>query len=135
MKSAKDRVVWCNRGHMPLHYGFCPSEKAWKREMARLKISPVPPYPATHGSCTHLENTKGHKELCLVTVSAERRTGVEKVGIIFHEAVHVWQALRRTIGEREPSVEFEAYTVQSIGQELCEAFEMTRGRICHRRVR
>jgi hypothetical protein len=38
----------------------------------------------------------------------------EKVALLVHESVHVWQEIRKRMGEKEPSCEFEAYSVQSI---------------------
>jgi hypothetical protein len=44
-------------------------------------------------------------------------------GLLLHEAVHVWQIVKRRMGEREPSVKFEAYSIQSIAQDLFEMYE------------
>jgi hypothetical protein len=41
-------------------------------------------------------------------------TDSEKVALLVHESVHVWQEIRKRMGEKEPSSEFEAYSVQSI---------------------
>lgn len=41
-------------------------------------------------------------------------TDSEKVALLVHESVHVWQEIRNRMGEKEPSSEFEAYSVQSI---------------------
>lgn len=46
-----DRVIWCDPGFFPVHYGFCPSEAAWSREMKRLGC-PGEPFPATDASAT-----------------------------------------------------------------------------------
>lgn len=44
-------------------------------------------------------------------------------GLILHEAVHIWQELREKMGEENPSAEFEAYSVQSIAQNLFDMYE------------
>ncbi|MDN8221785.1 hypothetical protein QZK02_06335 [Acinetobacter baumannii] len=44
-------------------------------------------------------------------------------GLLLHEAVHVWQIVKRRMGEREPSVELEAYSIQAIAQDLFEMYE------------
>ena len=49
------------------------------------------------------------------------------VGLIAHESAHVWQHIRRDIGENNPSPEFEAYAMQNIIMSLCEAYASTRG--------
>jgi len=51
------------------------------------------------------------------------RKPIEVYGLLLHEAVHVWQKIRKLMGEREPSVEFEAYSIQAIAQDLFEMFE------------
>ncbi|MBO1280185.1 hypothetical protein [Acinetobacter nosocomialis] len=48
---------------------------------------------------------------------------IQVYGLLLHEAVHVWQFVKRRMGEREPSVEFEAYSIQKIAQDLFEMFE------------
>lgn len=122
----KDRVIWCDRGWQPVHFGFCPTKKAWKREMKRMGCDE--PYPETDGRCTTF--TKDGKVAILVTLrdGSEKDHSVREIaGLLVHEAVHVWQTIREDIGESDPSVEFEAYSVQAIFQELFSAYQATRG--------
>ncbi|GEA69115.1 hypothetical protein PA3_32730 [Acinetobacter pittii] len=51
------------------------------------------------------------------------RNLIEVYGLLLHEAVHVWQKIKKLMGEREPSVEFEAYSIQAIAQDLFEMYE------------
>ncbi|KCY47724.1 hypothetical protein J715_3367 [Acinetobacter baumannii 1571545] len=44
-------------------------------------------------------------------------------GLLLHEAVHVWQKVKKLMGEKEPSSEFEAYSIQSIAQDLFKMYE------------
>ncbi|WP_242100976.1 hypothetical protein, partial [Acinetobacter baumannii] len=39
---------------------------------------------------------------------------IQVYGLLLHEAVHVWQKMKKLMGEREPSSEFEAYSIQAI---------------------
>ena len=39
-------------------------------------------------------------------------------GLLLHEAIHVWQHIKKDINERKPSKEFEAYSIQRIAQNL-----------------
>lgn len=48
---------------------------------------------------------------------------IEVYGLLLHEAVHVWQKVKKLMGEKEPSSEFEAYSIQAIAQDLFEMFE------------
>lgn len=116
---------------MPAYYGFCPSERAWKREMKRLcpKVSPPEDYPTADGRATSFEEDG---KLCIIVTLNERIDRKDRGGIfclIVHEATHVWQMIRRDINEREPSVEFEAYAMQAIVMNLCKAYGETRRRL------
>ncbi|MEN5103787.1 hypothetical protein [Brucella anthropi] len=124
--SDTDRVIWCDRGWQPVHFGFCPSKKAWKREMKRLNCKE--PYPDTDGRCTTFTNEG--KVICIVTLrdgSENERSISEITGLLVHEATHIWQTIRDDIGEKDPSPEFEAYSMQAIFQGLFTAFQETRG--------
>ncbi|MCO8044983.1 hypothetical protein NI467_06380 [Acinetobacter bohemicus] len=55
------------------------------------------------------------------------RTSVEIHGLLLHEAVHVWQRIKQRMGESNPSTEFEAYSIQSIAQDLFAMFEESQG--------
>ncbi|KQE85282.1 hypothetical protein [Acinetobacter lactucae] len=48
---------------------------------------------------------------------------IEVYGLLLHEAVHVWQKVKKLMGEKEPSSEFEAYSIQAIAQDLFEMYE------------
>ncbi|MCF1332090.1 hypothetical protein LH678_07120 [Acinetobacter baumannii] len=48
---------------------------------------------------------------------------IQVYGLLLHEAVHIWQIVKKRMGESEPSVEFEAYSIQAIAQDLFEMYE------------
>lgn len=47
---------------------------------------------------------------------------VAVAGLMVHEAVHVFQRYCQNIGEDNPSMEFEAYSIQSISQQFMWAY-------------
>ncbi|EHU1703071.1 hypothetical protein A1Z17_RS05650 [Acinetobacter baumannii] len=51
------------------------------------------------------------------------RNLIEVYGLLLHEAVHVWQKVKKLMGEKEPSSEFEAYSIQAIAQDLFKMYE------------
>lgn len=127
---AADRVIWVARGWQPSFIGFCPSEAAWKREAKRLKHNE--PYPTTAGRCCVFE--EGGKRCIIVTLAdgiEDRLKHVEVIGLIVHEATHVLQFVLEKMDERNPSPEFEAYSMQAIVQNLYQAWSETRG--CRRK--
>jgi len=119
---------------MPYHYGFCPNKRAWDAEMLRLKLTDPPPYPAEYdGRCSHFECVKDRNACAIVTISDEPKHPMTKVGMLIHEAMHVWRFMRYAIGEDAPSMEFEAYSMQSIASNLIRAYEQARGPLIAKR--
>ena len=43
--------------------------------------------------------------------------------LVVHEAVHIWQRIKKLMGEKKPSTEFEAYSIQRIAQDLFAMFQ------------
>lgn len=123
IRTSTDKVVWCNRGWYPIYYGFCPSEKAWKSALKRLGITSEP-YPDTDGKCTFLE--KNGKDLCAIVTIKDHSDPTEVIGILVHEAMHIWQAIKENIGEKDPGHEQEAYAMQAMTMELIDAYNKTR---------
>ncbi len=71
-----------------------------------------------------------HKLIFILTAYAVVQLGdtsernlIEVYGLLLHKAVHVWQKIKKLMGEREPSVEFEAYSIQAIAQDLFKMYE------------
>jgi hypothetical protein len=74
---------------------------------------------------THeLLNAEG-QQVAVVCINATTQHPCQIASLLVHEAVHVWQFHRDRIGERNPSSEFEAYSIQSIAQRLLFAFAET----------
>ena len=127
MTKAKYKVVWLDKGWLPVYIGFCPTEKAWHREMRRMNVMGSP-YPASDGCSTRFKTGTG-KDCVIVCVN--ERFGVDScrhglVGLIVHECTHAWRYILNAIGEDVPSSEFEAYSMQSITQQVITAFCDTR---------
>lgn len=95
--------------------------------MRRLGVKNEP-WPEAAAS-THTFDSKG-KACIIVAMRPEAEKGSSRVqlaGLIAHEAVHVWQFVKRHIGEREPGWEMEAYSIQAIFQNLYRAWFDVRG--------
>jgi hypothetical protein len=112
-----DRVMWMERGPLPVRIGWCPSEAAWKREMKLMGMPNEPFIGESSGRCDSFE--RPGDSVVLVHLNREvarRHTEIEIVGLLAHESTHAFQAVCRTMGEDRPSPEFEAYTIQAITQ-------------------
>lgn len=125
-----DRVVWLEQGWQPVAIGFCPSEKAWDREIRRLNGTQPWPESANMGGHTLLgENDKTGCSTILVCVgNGAERDALDVILTLLHEAVHVWQFVCQTIGEHNPGIEMEAYGIEGITRGLIEAYCATQGK-------
>ena len=116
------KIKWCKRTLIssPLHYSIVTSEKLAIAEMKRLKIDErfnfvIPGYDAT----TQFFRSEGNNDIAMVYFFNYREhKSIMNYAMIVHEAVHIWQCIKRHIGEDEPSKEFEAYSIQRIAQSL-----------------
>lgn len=116
------------------YYCLCLSEKALHKELKNLGL-PLNEWPGfikrSSYATTHFFTNDG-KECAIVCLGSTKGfTGIQVAAIICHEAVHVWQYFRRSIGEDKPGDETEAYAIQTITQRLMESYrEQTRRRVC-----
>ena len=121
-------MKWCDRSlwQCRYHYGLCLSEKDFHREMKKMAI-PVSSWPSWLNdgadATTHfLMHPDGAKAAIVCMPDCDHLTGVQKAALLVHEAVHIWQEHRVSVGEHKPGDEAEAYAVQSISQRLMEAY-------------
>ena len=72
---------------------------------------------------THWMEHKDGSLACIIAIrKREGVTGIQIAAMLVHEAVHVFQRYCQHIGEDAPSSEFEAYSIQSIAQNLMVAY-------------
>ncbi|MBT2299250.1 hypothetical protein J7E70_02120 [Variovorax paradoxus] len=105
------------------HYTLCTTQGMFKRELRELALPPAdwPPFlknGRANATVHYLEHTSGRRCALVCIPPSEHRDPLEVLGLLTHEAVHIWQAIREDIGEKEPSAEFEAYAIQRLSQEL-----------------
>lgn len=119
-------MSWCGRTLIAGPYlALCCSEADFEKALKHLKVVEKVPFlgSETANASTHsLVNREGNL-CCIVCLgSTEGKTPIQVAALLIHEAVHVWREFRAWIGEKEPSSEFEAYSIQYIAQELMLAY-------------
>jgi hypothetical protein len=123
-------AVWCDRHllTLPIYYGLALSEETFHKELKRLGLAPKD-WPAwiknDHSDATvHRFEHKATKRDCAIVCLRMKPglDGIQVAALLVHEAVHLWQEFHESIGEHSPSREFEAYSIQSIAQELMNAY-------------
>lgn len=124
------RAIWIDRGWQPVAIGFCPSEKAWNREVKRLNGTQPWPEGASVGGYTMIgvNDVSGQATILVAIGRGAERDAHEVIMTLVHEAVHVWQFLCSHIGERAPGIEMEAYGVEQIARGLIDAYCKTSGK-------
>jgi len=121
---AAPKTRWLDRTVAPRgpYVTLCLSDDEFRQAMKRLKCSS---YPADIGdglmATITLQSPKGLT--CVVVVSDMTEfTGPEIAAMLCHEAVHVWRAHCRQLGEVTPGEEQEAYGIQFIAQTLMDEY-------------
>ena len=126
-------MKWLNRTLVssPYCYGLCRSEQEFHRELKRLEVprNEWPKFIGRDGAdsssdgTTHFFENKHFGLAAIVCIgSTKGRTRAQVHALLAHEAVHIWQAICDDIGEKKPSSEFEAYSIQAITQNLITAY-------------
>lgn len=99
--------------------GLCLSQEEFDEAASRLGILEPAEYSKPGGAKAWTMVNEENHLYALVCVGEDLQKSPQHIiyGLLAHEAVHVWQAFRDSIGEERPGIEQEAY---GIGQ-ICEA--------------
>lgn len=108
---------WLDRNLMNgPHLCLCLNEKQFKSQCKKLEVDIQ--WRKSDASTYSFSNDSGK---LITIVGLNQRKGIDKLQIyalLVHEAVHVFQEYCSSIGETNPSPEFEAYSIQWISQQL-----------------
>ena len=125
-------MEWCDRTLVssPYSYGICFTLEDYR---ATLKANGV--QEIEYADCG-LGGAKGNAQVSFYKCPGGQRLAIvtlgkghEKLrltvihGLLVHEGTHIWQAILEEQGDSEPSSEYEAYSLQSITQNLMEQYE------------
>lgn len=113
----------------PIRFCLATNEKEYRWALKSANISGAEPF-GTWGGRANAEvrwygpgnegdmKTTTTAIVCVDLKSLAKNSGTEVAGILVHEAVHIWQRICIVLGEKRPSDEFEAYSIQTIAQNL-----------------
>ena len=101
-------------------YYLATTEKAFKAVLRRHKIYDTSYVPTGALACCTIYEEQGVAVVCLKEDIAA--TTEEIYSLLIHEAVHLWQAHCRWLGEDKPGDETEAYAIQKIAGELIKEY-------------
>ena len=107
------------------HMILCLSAKEYARVVDHCKVPSPDAWidERRQAACVHTWEREGVLT-CVVCLHPNtlNEDPIEVAGTLVHESVHIFQQLCDSIGERNPSREFEAYSIQRISQELMTEF-------------
>lgn len=112
-------------GPYPVEVAFCICPQDWAREMKRRGAScRREQFPGAVGNVIRFRAENG-ASFMVVTFSPAFRTytWIERIGVVAHEATHIWQFMVEHIGEDTVGWEIEACSIQWITQWLLEQLE------------
>lgn len=120
--------VWLDRNLITLHacFALCLTEASFQRELKRMKMPRAswPNFlltPHANATCHEFETQSGQVSFIVCIEIRRNVTATQVYALLVHEAVHIWQAYCRRIGEEKPSAEFEAYAIQWLSQQLMQS--------------
>lgn len=123
----KVSVHWLDRNMMTgPYFCLCLTESAFRAALKHLKL-PESRWPewimlGADATTHHLEMNGDEVHIVCMRPSSKKEK-VQHYALLVHEAVHIWQAYRKSLGEDEPGSEHEAYSVQHLSQELMLSYE------------
>lgn len=118
------KPLWLDRNlvQSPCFLTLCASPATFAHVLKHLKVpqDQTPAFVSGGKSATvHFFESPEHNLCAVVCISPNATVEpIQVAALLVHEAVHVWQAIREDLGEKDPSSEFEAYSIQSIAQGL-----------------
>lgn len=103
---------------------LCTSEKEWAAILASMNCKPTTDWlnPGADATTHFFTGDAGgtRNVVCIRTQPDSPSTAI--AALLVHEAVHIWQGYCESIGEQNPSIEFEAYGIQMLSQYLFNAY-------------
>ena len=120
---------WCNRTLITAPYFalYLDVDSFYKDFDSLADKEAGRPAWINHGAdATTHHLAKDGKIVCMVCLDGRKtkeHTPTEVVGLLVHEAVHIFQEHCASQGEKNPSSEYEAYSIQYIVQELIAKYD------------
>lgn len=67
---------------------------------------------------TNFMRNERNESVAVICIFDHSHTVEQIYALIVHEAVHVWQEIKRVLGEKDAGNEIEAYSIQALCEEL-----------------
>jgi hypothetical protein len=105
-------------------YTLQTTEAGFHRVLKNMGV-PLGEYPKfANPYASTVKLTKGDESKIIVSVRTDKKVDkIKMYCVLVHEAVHIWQHIKEDIGETNPSMEFEAYSIEQISRNLIQEYE------------
>lgn len=101
------------------YFTLCTTPEQFRRVTKRLKVTPDIEFVGKDANARVHHFVTGTNSCSVVCIPHDHeRDPNQIIGLLVHEAVHIWQAFIEHIGETAPGHEVEAYAIQNIVQAL-----------------
>ena len=126
-RTCENSVIWAELLGMPADVGFTASPEAFHKACVKMGVRDHEDFVEDGGDarCHHLVAAETPSRHCfIITIRRQcpgERPSIPEMGLVTHEAVHIWEKLMKGIGERRPLGEVGAYAIQflSVFMGLC----------------
>ena len=113
-----NKTKWLDMGPIIVHFGFCGSEKAYRKTMKRMGVSDTMPFvsPGAGASVRTFERPGSNMTIlmCYDATAKTDNTRNQIDSLIAHEAAHVAQYSIEYMNEKGDAKETFAYIVQYV---------------------
>lgn len=98
----------------PFKLGFCDNKKAWKKFCKEVGLGAKYEFiPDSDACCMTFDTSTGTAAVVCIDYKVQKKKSLSStIGLLAHECVHAFASLCEEIGEKNPSSEFSAYTIQ-----------------------
>lgn len=105
---------------------LCLNEQEWNAAFDHLELPGEgrPEWiPEGQGQTSTCISKKGMACVVGINLSPDDHRTTHALGLLVHEATHVFQEWASDIGEESPSAEFMAYSIQHFSMELMQSYQ------------
>lgn len=101
------------------HFCLCLNEEDYRQALKDIDNEDWDhEWVKSGGALAHWFKTESSLTV-IITIDISKKRPIEEIhAMLVHEAVHMWQKFKEHINEQNPSIEFEAYSLQVICMRL-----------------
>lgn len=132
--SDNEKIIWIDRGFQPTWLCYLPDVESIK-EFGKIYDIPEEQlkFHKSAGRCVTILNEDKTSQIIGIYIGLstdeikEQFNDIRFQGVVLHECVHAYQDIISFMGETSPGVEFEAYFIQGLYQEVMAAIAKYHG--------